>query len=105
MVSAAVFLLDGRRMLLLSAASKPEGMKLAASSSVQWHAIREAISTGIKEYQMGGLGVPSIDTFKRSFGGRDLVHHRWVYKSRLFRTLEPLARWAIERGWLRLGGR
>lgn len=105
MVSAAVFLLDGRRMLLLSAASTPEAMKLAASSSVQWHAIREAISTGIEEYDMGGLGVPSIDSFKRSFGGRDHVHHRWVYKSRLFRTMEPLAQWAIERGWLRLGGR
>lgn len=105
MVSAAVFLLDGRRMLLLSAASKPEALKLAGSSSVQWHAIREAISTGIEEYDMGGLGVPSIDNFKRSFGGRNLVHHRWIYKSQLFRSLEPLARWAMERGWVRLGRR
>lgn len=105
MVSGAIFLLDGRRMLLLSAASKLEAMKVAGSSSVQWHAIREAIASGIEEYDMGGLGVPSIDTFKRSFGGRDHVHHRWVYKSRLFRTMEPLARWAIERGWLQLGGR
>lgn len=105
MVSASVFLQDDRRMVLLSAANSPEAMKLAASSSVQWHAIREAISTGVEEYDMGGLGVPSIDNFKRSFGGHDLVHHRWVYKSRLFRTMEPLARWAIERGWLRFAGR
>jgi CelD/BcsL family acetyltransferase involved in cellulose biosynthesis len=105
MVSGAIFLLDGRRILLLSAASTPEAMKVAGSSSVQWHAISEAIATGFEDYDMGGLGVPLIDTFKRSFGGRDLVHHRWVYQSRLFRTMEPFARWALNRGWLRLGGR
>jgi CelD/BcsL family acetyltransferase involved in cellulose biosynthesis len=104
MVSGAIFLQEGRRMLLLSAASKPEAMKVAGSSAVQWHAMREAIASGIEEYDMGGLGITSIDTFKRSFGGRDMFHHRWVYQSKLVRAMEPLARWAVDRGWFRLGG-
>jgi hypothetical protein len=79
-------------------------MTLAATSLLQWHAIKEAIHLGVSEYDMGGLGVPSIDKFKRSFGGRDFTHSRWVYRSSLFGLAEPLALWAARKGWLRLGG-
>lgn len=104
MVAGCIFLVDGARMLYLSGVANEQGMTLAATSLLQWHAIKEAIHLGVTEYDMGGLGVPSIDKFKRSFGGRDFAHGRWVYRSRLFGLAEPLALWAARKGWLRLGG-
>lgn len=104
MVAGGIFLIDDKRMLYLSGVSNEQGMTLAATSLLQWHAIKDAIQLGVSEYDMGGLGVPSIDKFKRSFGGRDFAHTRWVYRSRLFGLAEPLARWAARKGWLRLGG-
>jgi CelD/BcsL family acetyltransferase involved in cellulose biosynthesis len=104
MVAGCIFLVDGNRMLYLSGVANEQGMTLAATSLLQWHAIKEAIGLGVTEYDMGGLGVPSIDKFKRSFGGRDATHGRWVYRSRLFGMAEPLALWAARKGWIRLGG-
>lgn len=103
MVAGGIFLIDGHRMLYLSGTASAEGMKLAASSLIQWHAMRTALTHGVTEYDMGGLGVPSIDSFKRSFGGREIAHHRWVYRSRLYSIIEPLAIWAVRRGLIRLG--
>lgn len=104
MIAAGIFLVDGPRMLYLSGTANAEGMKLAGTTLLQWQAIREAIADGVTEYDMGGLGVPSIDKFKRSFGGRDLVHHRWVYRSALFRLVEPAGQWAARKGLISLGG-
>ena len=104
MIAGSIFLVDDKRMLYLSGVANEQGMTLAATSLLQWHAIKGAIRLGVTEYDMGGLGVPSIDKFKRSFGGRDFAHSRWVYRSRLFGLVEPLALWAARKGWLRLGG-
>lgn len=104
MVAGCIFLIDGARMLYLSGVANEVGMTLAATSLLQWHAIKEAIALGVKEYDMGGLGVPSIDKFKRSFGGSDFAHSRWVYRSRMFGLVEPMALWAVRKGWIRLGG-
>ena len=103
-IASTIFLVDNTRMLYLSGTANAQGMKLAANSLIQWHAIRTAIEDGITLYDMGGLGVPSIDKFKRSFGGQDLSHHRWVHRTYLFRLAEPLARWAKSKGLLRIGG-
>jgi hypothetical protein len=104
-ITGGIFLIDRKRMLYLSGASNPMGMKLAASSLLQWHAVCEAISIGVNEYDMGGLGVPSIDKFKRSFGGHEIFHHRWVYRTRLFSLIEPIALWATEKGLISIGAR
>lgn len=105
LIAGAIFLIDRKRMLYLSGASNPMGMKLAANSSLQWHAICEAIAIGVNEYDMGGLGLASIDKFKRSFGGHEIFHHRWVYRTRLFSLVEPIALWAVGKGMLSLGAR
>jgi len=102
MVAGSIFLFNDKRMLYLSGVANELGMTLAATSLLQWHAIREAIQLGLTEYDMGGLGVPSIDKFKRSFGGRDFAHSRWVYRSRLFGLAEPFALLAVRNRWLRL---
>ena len=104
MIAAAIFLIDKKRMLYLSGTATTEGKKLAATTLIQWHAIREAIATDITDYDMGGLGVSSIDKFKRSFGGQEIQHHRWIYRSRLFGIIEPIARWAAQKGLIKIQG-
>jgi hypothetical protein len=104
MIAGSIFLVDDKRMLYLSGVANEKGMTLAATSLLQWHAIKDAIQLSVTEYDMGGLGVLSIDKFKRSFGGRDFAHTRWVYRSSLFELAEPVALWAARKGWLRLGG-
>jgi len=105
MIAGGIFLVDDKRMLYLSGVANEQGMALAATSLLQWHVIKEAITLGVSEYDLGGLGVPSIDKFKRSFGGRDFTHSRWVYRSSLFGLAEPFALFAARKGWLRLYGK
>jgi hypothetical protein len=102
-VAKAIFLINNKQMFYFSGTSNNEGMKLAANSLVQWKAICTAISDDVHLYDMGGLGVPSIDKFKRSFGGEEVAHHRWVYKTLLFRIIEPIAIWLSKKGLIKIG--
>ena len=104
LIAGGIFLIDGSRMLYLSGAANSEGMKLAGTSLLQWYAMQMAIKDGVVDYDMGGLGVPSIDKFKRSFGGREVRHPRWVYQSPLFRLAMPLAKFAARKGLIRMWG-
>jgi hypothetical protein len=99
-ISAAIFLLDNKRMMYFSGVSNPIGMKLAAPSIIQWEAMQNAIDINITDYDMGGLGVESIDKFKRSFGGKDIYHSKWLYRSKMFKILEPFALWLLKKGLL-----
>ena len=100
--AAAIFVKGNHRMMYLSGVATKEGMHHAASSLVQWQAMKQGISDGITEYDMGGLGIASIDKFKRSFGGIDVSHQRWVHRSKIFRLIEPYAMWLAKRGWIGL---
>ena len=88
-------------MVYFSGASNLEGMKSAATSALQWHAMMFGINNNFKKYDMGGLGIPSIDKFKFSFGGEQYWQDRWIYKSKLFSICEPIAEWAVKKGILR----
>tara|TARA_B100000780_G_C21118685_1_gene452888 strand:+ start:241 stop:1254 length:1014 start_codon:yes stop_codon:yes gene_type:complete len=98
LVSAAIFLIDKKRMMYFSGVSNSIGMKLAASSLIQWKAMQNAIDIELIDYDMGGLGVDSIDKFKRSFGGKDIYHSKWLYRSKTFKILEPIALWLSRKG-------
>jgi lipid II:glycine glycyltransferase (peptidoglycan interpeptide bridge formation enzyme) len=104
MVAAGIFLVDTNRLLYFSGVTSELGMKLAASSLVQWHAIKEAIQMDISKYDMGGLGVESIDRFKRSFGGYDYFHYRYIRQSKFLKLLEPLIYWTLRKGYLKFTG-
>lgn len=95
MVSAGIFVMDKNRMVFLSGTSNKIGMKTAASSMIQWHAMKLAIKKGITEYDMGGIGEPTIDKFKKSFGGKQISYNRWVRRSWIFSLLEPFALFAL----------
>ncbi len=100
--AAGIFVKGNDRMMYLSGVATPEGLRNAASSLVQWRAMKQGISDGLTEYDMGGLGIESIDKFKRSFGGVDVRHQRWVHQSQIFRLIEPSAMWLAKRGWIGL---
>ncbi|MDB4619131.1 peptidoglycan bridge formation glycyltransferase FemA/FemB family protein [bacterium] len=100
--AAAIFVKGNHRMMYLSGVATKEGMRYSASSLVQWEAMKQGIREGITEYDMGGLGITSIDKFKRSFGGVDVRHQKWVIRSKTFRLIEPLAIWLAKRGWIGL---
>ena len=85
-------------MMYFSGVSNSIGMKLAASSLIQWKAMQNAIDIELIDYDMGGLGVDSIDKFKRSFGGKDIYHSKWLYRSKTFKILEPIALWLSRKG-------
>lgn len=104
LVSAGIFLIDGNRLVFHSGGSTPEGLEKAASSLVQWEAIQTANSIGVTRYDMGGVGVESIDKFKRSFGGTSIHHHRWVYVSPMMKRAKGLVEWAHRKGFIRVMG-
>lgn len=103
-VSAGIFVIDSDHMYFLSGTSNELGMKTAASSLVQWHSIKLGIKDGLNIYDMGGLGEPKIDKFKKSFGGNQISYMRWVKRSWLFALLEPLAIYIIKIGLLKRSG-
>ena len=100
--AAGIFVKDNHRMTYLSGVATLEGFRASASSLVQWEAMKQGISDGLTEYDMGGLGIASIDKFKRSFGGIDVSHQRWVHQSRIFSLIEPSAMWLAKKGWIGL---
>ena len=103
LVSAGIFLItDTNRMVFHSGSSSSEGMTLAASSLVQWKAMQEAYKRGIEEYDLGGVGVSSIDRFKKSFGGAPVSHHRWVFSSTIIKRGSRLVYWLASKGLLRV---
>ena len=102
LVSAGIFLTDVNRMIFHSGSSTSEGFTLAASSLVQWRAMQEGHNRGIEEYDLGGVGVNSIDTFKKSFGGVPVIHHRWVYSSTIIKHGSRLVYWLVSKGFLRI---
>jgi CelD/BcsL family acetyltransferase involved in cellulose biosynthesis len=99
LVAGGLFLVWRDRMVYLSGAASEEGYRVAASSLIQWSAVRMAVEAGVKSYDLGGVGVESIDKFKASFGGVPNVHHRYVWVApslRLaFKAAEILARTGI----------
>ena len=102
LIAASIFILDQKRMTYFSGVANKEGMQLAATSLIQWHAIKESITSGFTEYDLGGLGIDSIDKFKRSFGGEGITHHRWIYRKKVFKIIEPILIWFSRKGFLNI---
>ena len=100
MLAGAIFLIDESRMIYLSGTANLHGFKLSGPSLLQWEAMKHAISLGVKDYDMNGLGIPAIDKFKLSFGGRSTQKINGSIKE-LFATAEPISKWAISRGFIR----
>ena len=104
LVSGGVFLIDRHRMVFHSGSSTKLGYDLAASSLVQWAAIKEGHSRGLIGYDLGGIGVDSIDKFKQSFGGTPIHHHRSVFTSNFLKRGTRFVHWLASKGLIRVFG-
>lgn len=105
LIAGGIFLVDNCRMIFHSGCANELGMKYAASSLVQWCAIQEGCRRGLDSYDLGGIGLSSIDKFKMSFGGRPIEHHRWVKFSRYLERFLGLAKWLSDKGFLNVYGK
>jgi lipid II:glycine glycyltransferase (peptidoglycan interpeptide bridge formation enzyme) len=101
-VSSAIFLCYDDTIFYLSGVSTNRGNQLSASNLIQWKIISFASENHFSFYNMGGLGIPSIDKFKISFGGYKVEKHNFVKKSILFKIIEPLANWIVGNGIIKL---
>ncbi len=101
-VSCAIFLVDEENLTYFSGASSQLGYKLSANSLLQWSAITMGIGLGLKAYDLGGLGISSIDKFKKSFGGQESESMTWRYRSKTYSLVEPLGMFLAERGFIKL---
>jgi lipid II:glycine glycyltransferase (peptidoglycan interpeptide bridge formation enzyme) len=100
-VSAAIILRYEDTLFYLSGVSTHEGNQLSANSLIQWKIISFASDNGFNFYDMGGLGIPSIDKFKMSFGGNRSEKIFFVQKSNFFKKIEPIAKLLLEKGFVR----
>lgn len=79
------------KCVYLSGAMTAEGAKLNASSLLQWCAMQEGNRMGIDKYDLGGMGDPRVDKFKKSFSKNEYTRTRAIYTSKLWRILYPVA--------------
>jgi len=81
-IGMGLFIHDDKEIHFLSGASLPEAYKTGANNMIQWYAIKFACENGLKIYDLGGKGIPSIDKFKASFGGEVHRYGRIVLRSK-----------------------
>ena len=88
-IAAGIFIIDNNNLYFLSGASNITGNKLSAPSLIQWTAMKNFINK-VNTYDMGGIGIPSIDKFKKSFGGEIYTYKRIIRKNIIFKIFEFL---------------
>jgi lipid II:glycine glycyltransferase (peptidoglycan interpeptide bridge formation enzyme) len=86
-VSMGLFMFNNNEINFISGTSSPLGNKYGANNLMHWEVIRYASTHNIKQYNFGGLGIPSIDNFKRSFGGNDVEYRRFIWMKPLVKVL------------------
>jgi lipid II:glycine glycyltransferase (peptidoglycan interpeptide bridge formation enzyme) len=97
-LAISIFLVDNKRVIYHSSASTLLGYKYAASSLIQWELIRFASKSGLIQYDFGGVGISTIDKFKKSFGGEPVTHHRWIFTPKLFRSTISVIKFLSSKG-------
>lgn len=91
-IAMGFFIHDHREINFLSGASMPEAYKTGANNLIQWNVIKFAVKNGLSIYDLGGKGIPSIDKFKASFGGKTHRYGEMVWRSPKASIAEKLYR-------------
>ena len=89
--AVGVFGFFDTKCVYLSGAMTAEGAKLNASSLLQWAAMQEGNRLGLDKYDLGGMGDPRVDKFKKSFSNNECTRVRVIYASKLWRLIYPIA--------------
>lgn len=82
LLALGLIIFYGPEVDYFEAASKPEGRRFPGAYAIQWRAIRDAKALGYKRYNFWGIAYTNnphhryagVTTFKRGFGGRDVVY-------------------------------
>ena len=78
-VAMGLFMYNNNEINFMSGTSTNLGNKFGANNLMHWEVIKFASKKNIKKYNFGGLGISSIDKFKRSFGGNEVSYVRYVW--------------------------
>ncbi len=78
-VAMGIFMHNANEIHFMSGTSTREGNKYGANNLLHWEVIKFASKNNIKQYNFGGLGIPTIDKFKRSFGGVEVEYRRYIW--------------------------
>lgn len=97
-IASAIFIVDSDRMMYFSGTSNKDGMKYAANSLIQWHAISYGVNNNLSTYDFGGIGISTIDKFKESFGGIKVSHVRMIYRGPFLNFAEKIIRYLRSKG-------
>jgi len=92
-VAMGIFMHNEDEINFMSGTSTREGNKYGASNLMHWEVIKFATNNNIKKYNFGGLGIASIDKFKRSFGGCEVGYSRFVWMKFYIRILFKAFTW------------
>jgi len=86
-VSMEMFLYNSFEIHFISGTSTQNGNKYGANNLMHWEVIKFACNHGIKRYDFGGMGIPAIDKFKKSFGGIESCYNRYTWMTPSVRFL------------------
>ena len=78
-VAMGIFLYNSEEIHFISGTSNHIGNKFGANNLMHWEVIKFASRKNIKKYDFGGLGISSIDKFKKSFGGFEGSYLNYIW--------------------------
>ena len=93
-VAMGIFMYNHSEINFMSGTSTRVGNKFGANNFMHWEVIKFASKNNIKKYNFGGLGIPSIDKFKRSFGGYETGYIRYIWMKTYVYLLFNILMWA-----------
>lgn len=92
-VAMGMFMFNDNEINFMSGTSTSLGNKYGANNLMHWEVIKFASQNNIKEYNFGGLGIPSIDKFKRSFGGYETNYTRYIWMKSYINFIFQMLMW------------
>ena len=92
-VAMGIFLYNSKEIHFISGTSTVIGNKFGANNFMHWEVIKFASSNDIKNYDFGGLGISSIDKFKKSFGGVQGSYLNYIWMTPKVQFLFNLLTW------------
>ncbi len=92
-VAMGVFLYNSEEIHFISGTSNSIGNKFGANNLMHWEVIKFASNSNIMKYDFGGLGISSIDKFKKSFGGVEGSYSNYIWMSPKIKFIFSLFTW------------
>jgi lipid II:glycine glycyltransferase (peptidoglycan interpeptide bridge formation enzyme) len=92
-VAMGIFMYNKCEINFMSGTSTRDGNKFGANNLMHWEVIKFAADNNISKYNFGGLGISSIDKFKRSFGGYEVGYSRYIWMKQYINLLFKMLIW------------